>query len=392
MPSIPMTITPLTLLSLCSVALALPAPMSPEAMSEASSLVVEGEITEVVCQGEPMVEETYTTTPYLAILTINEVLKGEALETVSLPFATTEWSPDAPPASCAGGPSYAVGNIGRFYLLEDAATGQATLVNWNGFEAAAESTSAPLPTCQAPDDADTWGADTTEDVETSEDTEEIGPDAVDIEELVDVEPSEDTEEKGPDAVDTEGPADDAGEAPHPGEMDGWGWGEPDGGFFCGTPDTAMAYESAEPAPEPDALDPSACEAGGDDAAGCGDLGTGEETSGEENSGEEDSGEEDSGEEDSGGGASGGCAGGGSQAPLGLSLVFLLMLTGANRMRVPHWKAISASLLALALSGCGAAAAPRDTAAAESEGAHDASIGASRSHFGQGVDAPVPGSG
>ena len=71
-----LALTPLITLSLCTVALALPAPMSPEAMTEAASLVVDGEITEVVCQGEPMVDEMYTTIPYLATLTINLAWQG----------------------------------------------------------------------------------------------------------------------------------------------------------------------------------------------------------------------------------------------------------------------------------------------------------------------------
>ena len=114
--------------------LAMTPPMSEAEMLEASVLVVEGAITEVVCNGEPLENGGMTSTNYLATLTIESFIKPEEseLETVTLPFAKIEYPEDSMPPSCAWSPVYSVGERGLYYLTSGSSSEFYTLVHWSG--------------------------------------------------------------------------------------------------------------------------------------------------------------------------------------------------------------------------------------------------------------------
>jgi hypothetical protein len=140
-------------LTTSSITLASPAPMSEEEMLEAATLVVDGEITEVTCNGEPTQVGGGMTTPYLATLSATEVLKGEAIDDLKLPFALSDWEDGATPL-CSFEPSFAPGQSGRFYLYHDAQNDLYSLVGEGGFVPDTQSAAQPLPECgQGPTDA-----------------------------------------------------------------------------------------------------------------------------------------------------------------------------------------------------------------------------------------------
>ena len=128
------------------VALASPGPMSEEEKFETALVVVDGEITEVVCHGEPAQVGGGVATPYLATLVASEVLKGEASEDLKLPFALTDWDEGATPL-CSFEPSFSPGQSGRFYLYHDAENDLYSLIGQGGFVPDAQSAAQPLPEC-----------------------------------------------------------------------------------------------------------------------------------------------------------------------------------------------------------------------------------------------------
>ena len=112
----------LALLCLAPSAWASSGPMDEKEMEGLANLIAHGEITEVVCAGEPEFDGLKTYTPYLATLAIDEVQKGEDLTSVTLPFATKVYEPDAALPKCDWEPYYEAG----FTTAEEAAIEEET--------------------------------------------------------------------------------------------------------------------------------------------------------------------------------------------------------------------------------------------------------------------------
>ena len=173
-------LVPLSILAmtLCVAPLvhAMSAPLSEDELTAAASLIVTGHISEVVCQGEPVVDGESTTSLYHATLTIEAVTKpADSTKTsVTLPFAVVVWENEPPMGSCGWAPSYQVGERGLYYLSTGAATELYTLVHWNAFVPDEDSAGEALPSCEAPEPEP--DATISEDIsESTEDASEVGP-------------------------------------------------------------------------------------------------------------------------------------------------------------------------------------------------------------------------
>ena len=137
--------------AMCSSATASTGPMDDKDLAELATLIVHGEVTEVVCAGAPEFDGTKTYTPYQATLVIDDVQKGEAADSVTLPFATLDYEPDASLPKCDWAPYYEAGYRGLFYLTTGASTDLYTLVGDGAYVPDADSVGLGLPSCQLPD-------------------------------------------------------------------------------------------------------------------------------------------------------------------------------------------------------------------------------------------------
>jgi len=156
-------------------------PLSEEEMTEIAPVIVQGEITDVICNGEVTEANGVTTTPYLATLTIESVTKpeGDDIESVQLPFASVVIDEDAnvQESSCGWNPYYALGQKGTFYLTTNDETEYYSLVTWNGFIADEDSTEEAPPVCESPEPQPEPDTTASDDAGTeSSDDPGVGPD------------------------------------------------------------------------------------------------------------------------------------------------------------------------------------------------------------------------
>ena len=137
-------------LLLATHAFSLPAPYTPEELEAGATVIVDAEVVEVVCTGNPVVTGleaggTKTVTTYTSTLMVSSQEKGEAMTMITIVGTTTEYSGEAP----VGGwtqPALAKGLKGKFYLKPG--DGDAyTYVWWNALVEADASAPADLPVC-----------------------------------------------------------------------------------------------------------------------------------------------------------------------------------------------------------------------------------------------------
>ena len=165
-------LTILTLSTLTTSAVAMTTPMSPEELEAGAELIVQGEVTEVICDGTPVVEDTATITAYIATLTVESVSKGDDTETVTLPFTVTDWEEGGMPPSCAWSPQYFLGDKGTYYLIAQGTDGDHTLLSWSAFVPDDDSVSEDHPNCTVTA-SDAASGD--EEVQSGEEDASIGP-------------------------------------------------------------------------------------------------------------------------------------------------------------------------------------------------------------------------
>ncbi|MDP6942786.1 MAG: hypothetical protein QF464_01440 [Myxococcota bacterium] len=330
------------LLSLSPFALASPGPMSPEELTENSSLIAHGQITEVLCNGEAVDNGTFTTTAYLATLTIDEVIKGDPVDQVTLPFAKDAYHEGEFPPLCSGGPSYQLGHKGTYYLQTGANTELYTLTSSvNGFQPDEDSAGEELPSCEASAEPDAMA---TEDVsESTEDVTEVGPEAD-----ATPEPTEDATPE-PQFPDITGPDP---ECPDDADCDN-GAGTCVSGECTSPPSEPICTEDSDcpegqecvwtdsvtsdcvPTEGTDSSDAGSSSAGEDGGSTVDSAGSApsEDTVAGGDGGADGSGTGSSESGSSGGGDSGGCASGGSHAPLTLALLTLGLAALSSRRRM-----------------------------------------------------------
>ena len=160
------------LLCLAPMALASAGPMDEKDLQELATLIAHGVITEVTCAGEPEFDGTKTYTPFLATLAIDDVQKGEAGDTVTLPFSTLDFEPGASLPKCDWAPYYEAGYKGLFYLMSGADTDLYTLVGEGAYVPDADSVGEGLPSCEA---VEADAVDSGDVAESTEDANETGP-------------------------------------------------------------------------------------------------------------------------------------------------------------------------------------------------------------------------
>ena len=123
--------------------------MTEAEMTEAAGLIAHGSVTDIVCDGEPVYEDSGVVTRYIATLAISAIEKGdEALTEVTLPFAEVVTDSDLV-AGCAWSPSYRAGQAGLFYLATGEDSEHHTLVGAGAFVADSSSADQSLPACEA---------------------------------------------------------------------------------------------------------------------------------------------------------------------------------------------------------------------------------------------------
>jgi MYXO-CTERM domain-containing protein len=123
--------------------------MTEAEVTEVAGLIAYGAVTDIVCDGEPVHDDSGVVTRYIATLAISATEKGdEGLTEVTLPFAEVVTDSDLV-AGCAWSPSYRAGQTGRFYLTTGEDSEHHTLVGAGAFVADSSSEEQPLPACEA---------------------------------------------------------------------------------------------------------------------------------------------------------------------------------------------------------------------------------------------------
>ena len=152
-------IRPLITASLClalsaQVALALPQPLSPEERTAKADLIIRAEVTEVTCTGFANDDRQQTSTSrYRAQLSVSEVLKGDPIDTLTLPFSVlTNLSPDQPDCAVTSD-VYQVGQRGVFYLVASEGVSEYVWADYMSYETdqstAEQSAILPLVSCDS---------------------------------------------------------------------------------------------------------------------------------------------------------------------------------------------------------------------------------------------------
>jgi hypothetical protein len=131
--------------------LAIPPPYSDAELEAGATLIVNAEVTDVVCVGEPAVKETNagtkTVSTYRSTLSVISTAKGMAPTPLFIEGTTTAWSPGSnPPIGGWTQPALKLGLKGTFYL-KPAGTEGYTYVWWNALKEADSSVPGDLPDC-----------------------------------------------------------------------------------------------------------------------------------------------------------------------------------------------------------------------------------------------------
>jgi hypothetical protein len=135
-------------------AFALPAPYTDAELEAAATLIVDAEVTEAKCVGEPVVESTpdggtKTTSTYQSTLIVSMTHKGDAVTMVTIQGTAAEYSGN-PPIGGWTQPALSVGTKGTFYLKPGGSSMGHTFVWWNALKEADSSVPGDLPACGDP--------------------------------------------------------------------------------------------------------------------------------------------------------------------------------------------------------------------------------------------------
>ena len=135
-----------TLLLMPTLAFAIPAPMSPAELMAKSDIVVDAEVTTVVCVGAPVTTAQKTATSYRATLTTVKTYKGTAPGQFHIEFTVEKWTGMQP----IGGwkePKHLVGEAGKYHLQLKKPPDVYGLTWWNAQSKTSNGQAGSLPDC-----------------------------------------------------------------------------------------------------------------------------------------------------------------------------------------------------------------------------------------------------
>ncbi len=136
-------------LSYAPAAQALPAPWSEEELIAASDAVLDAEVIEVICLGEPIETPQKTTTYYRSTLVPLEIEHGDLPNPFYIEFFIEAWN-GMPPEGGWSEPAHPIGQKATLYLETKGEPELYGIVWWNGMTSLPDSAPQPLPDCSKP--------------------------------------------------------------------------------------------------------------------------------------------------------------------------------------------------------------------------------------------------